>query len=70
VIDFAYRQPLLVKGQERAPIRQLTAGAAADTVTFAVFVNRQDAGGRPLKLSGPGIFREKLCFNTSHNNAR
>ena len=70
MIDFAYRQPLLIKVQKWASIRQLATGAAADTVTFAIFVHRQDAGERAFKLGGPGIFREKLCFNTSHNNAR
>ena len=66
-IDFAHGFALGIITKPRAHIGKLAAGAAAVTLAFAVFGNRQKGGKCPLELGNPGVFRGQFFFSFRHN---
>jgi len=61
-------QALPVDAQKGARIRQFTAGSTVNTVAFAAFVNRQNAGESAFKFGRPGIFRKRFCYGINHKH--
>ena len=66
-IDFADGLAFGIITQPGADVRQLTAGATAEALAAAGFIDRQKAGYGPLELGSPGVFGGLFHFNNSHN---
>jgi hypothetical protein len=56
VVDFADGFALGVKLKPRADIGKFAAGATAETLAPAFFIDRQKGGYGPLEFGGPCVF--------------